>query len=462
MLLSSSLSFVLPFLLVSFALVRATGPLLKTNIGAFEGKRLEFGDAGSVDAFYGVPFARPPLSELRFEKPVEAEFAPKRAAVAAKPACPQPRAPGFSLQEESEDCLFLDVFKPAAPSADGRGRPLLVFVHGGGFQGGSAHHHSTEFFAKTIATNGAVLISLQYRLGVLGFASTGEEAFAGNYGLWDLRAALLWIRKNAAALDVDPARITVGGYSAGSAAVGMLTISEETRDLFQQAIQMSGSPFAEWATSEKSIELTTRVAAHLRCGVLQSAKEVKDCLKTKSVDELLAAFEAAFVRERVAPPAIFGEKAAEVQSELLDFYVNSSQRPKDRLFYLEQYAKVQFVGCWNDGGPPNATLSKYGVLFNTRFNPLNDTADDLRFQKNLLDAIVNFVKNGTPKSAESPQFEAVSAKKPLVYSEISTEIQLRNGLFERELRFYDRLTDDFDFDLIRGVPKTTRRSRTEL
>ncbi|KAI6217221.1 Carboxylic ester hydrolase [Aphelenchoides fujianensis] len=117
-------------LLFSVLLARTDGPLLETHIGAFEGKTLEFDGAGRVDAFRGVPFARPPLGELRFEKPEEAEFAPKRAAVEPKPVCPQLDVRVFPLHEQSEDCLFLDVFKPAAPSADGRGRPLLVWIHG--------------------------------------------------------------------------------------------------------------------------------------------------------------------------------------------------------------------------------------------------------------------------------------------------------------------------------------------
>ncbi|KAI6225212.1 Carboxylic ester hydrolase [Aphelenchoides fujianensis] len=536
------------------------GPLLKTHIGTFEGKTLEFGEAGNVDAFYGVPYAKPPLAERRFEKPAEAEFVARRPAVEPKLACPQTTVAIFPPQETSEDCLYLDVFKPPTPSEDGKGRPLLVFVHGGGFQGGSAHHHSTPFFAKTIAGNGAVLINVQYRLGVLGFASTGPESFPGNYGLWDLRKALLWIRKNAKELDVDPKRITLGGYSAGSAAVGMLTISEQTRDLFQQAIQMSGSPFAEWATSNKAVLLTEKVATHLGCNE-QSSTEVKRCLKKKTVKELLDAFEVVrdpndfnlgqfsprldadfftadypqliesgppkrslftitenegilftlhgsmnmfnehslteeqkanfgakdfkeFVRTKLATEAIFSEKAADVQKKLLKFYLDSDDRQKDRHFYLEQYAKlisdILFVvpqllevrhktaSGWpifmtkhthhvpmidfSTGQLATHSLKdsthgcEYGLLFGTNFNSLNNSKEDEQ----------------TPKTADSPHFAEVTAKRPLVYSEIGAEIRLRDGLFAAELQFYDRLNKDHEFDLIRGIHKKTLRSRTEL
>jgi carboxylesterase type B len=115
---------------------------------------------------------------------------------------------------------------------------------------------------------------------------------------------LLWVRKNAKALNIDPKRITVGGYSAGSAAVGMLTVSEHTRgqsqsfvfpiyilflDLFAQAIQMSGSPFAEWATSNKVVSLTEKLAKHFECDS-QSSVSVKRCLRKKSFKELFDGF----------------------------------------------------------------------------------------------------------------------------------------------------------------------------
>ncbi|KAI6233600.1 Carboxylic ester hydrolase [Aphelenchoides fujianensis] len=485
------------------------GPLLKTHIGTFEGKTLEFGEAGNVDAFYGVPYAKPPLAERRFEKPAEAEFVARRTAVEPKLACPQTTVAIFPPQETSEDCLYLDVFKPPTPSEDGKGRPLLVFVHGtsippillirsipgGGFQGGSAHHHSTPFFAKTIAGNGAVLINVQYRLGVLGFASTGPESFPGNYGLWDLRKALLWIRKNAKELDVDPKRITVGGYSAGSAAVGMLTISEHTRDLFQQAIQMSGSPFAEWATSNKAVVLTEKVATHLGCNE-QSSTEVKRCLKKKTVKELLDAFEVVtlhgsmsmfnehslteeqkanfgakdfkeFVRTKLATEAIFGEKAADVQKKLLKFYLDSDDRQKESpllpgavrhktasgwpIFMAKHTHYIPMID-FSTGQLATHSLKdsthgcEYGLLFGTNFNSLNNSKEDEQ----------------TPKTADSPHFAEVTAKRPLVYSEIGAEIRLRDGLFAAELQFYDRLTKDHEFDLIRGIHKKTLRSRTEL
>ncbi|KAI6240738.1 hypothetical protein M3Y99_00416900 [Aphelenchoides fujianensis] len=404
-------------------LAGADNPLLETHIGTFEGKRLEFEEAGLVDAFRGVPFARPPLGDLRFEKPEEAEFAPKRGAVEPKPACQQLDVRVFPLHEQSEDC-----FAQA----------------GGSFQWGSARQHSSPFFVKTITTDGMVLINPR----AVGFASNGEEAFAGNYGLWDLRAALLWVRRKAKALDVDPARITLACCSAGAAAVGMLTSSEQTRDLFQQSIQMSGSPLAEWATSEKSIGLTARVAAHLGCGE-QSAADVKACLKEKSVEELLAAVEVLISDLLVVVPQL--REAREKRRSGWPVFLSK---------HTHFMPPVDFSTGRQPVDAPQQTTHgyEYGVLFETRSSPPNRTADDLRFQRHLLEMFASFVKNGTPHS----QFEAVSAERPLVYAEISTAVRLRDGLFGEELRFFDRLLDEFDFDLVRGAHTMTRRSRTEL
>lgn len=150
-----------------------------------------------------------------------------RLALEPKPACLQAEIRNLSSIPKEEDCLYLNIFKPNQEIKEGY--PALVFIHGGAFQAGSAHTHSTEMVAENYAGEGIVFIVPQYRLGIIGFASTGPEAFAGNYGLWDLRRALLWIRKNAKALNINLKRITIGGYSAGSAAVGMLSVSEHTR-----------------------------------------------------------------------------------------------------------------------------------------------------------------------------------------------------------------------------------------
>ncbi|KAI6188918.1 Carboxylic ester hydrolase [Aphelenchoides besseyi] len=575
------------FLLQVVSLVAADGPILKTNVGEFEGKVLDFGELGTVDAFFGVTYAKAPIAERRFEKPTDAEYVKRRSATVPKAACPQPDH--FPNITYDEDCLHMDVFKPTAPSPDGKGYPVLFFIHGGGFLGGSAHLHSTDFFVKSIVSNGIVLVNIQYRLNILGFASTGPEAFNGNYGLWDQRKALLFVRRNAKEFDIDVKRITAGGYSAGSASVGMLSISEQTRDLFSQAIQMSGSPFGEWATSNKAVILTEKIATALECNG-QSSVEVKRCLKKKSYEELNDAFHSnidkndfnlgqfsprldaeffstdfpelissappkpslftitenegamftlydpmsffnehvltdeqkakfgakdfkAFVKTKLATEAVFGNKASEVQKKIIKFYLDTD-RKTDRLFYLEMYSKLisdilfvvpqllevrhkttagwpiymlkntHFIPTLSFGGnrklptgiPQQTTHGyEYGVLFELPVYSRELTAEDKKFQKNLLDSIVNFVKNKfvclettkfhcfrTPKTDEQPEFQVVDSDHPLVYSEVSDKVEAKNALFPEELRFWDQMTKSYDFDLIRGIDRRTRRSRTEL
>ncbi|KAI6170838.1 Carboxylic ester hydrolase [Aphelenchoides bicaudatus] len=351
------------------------GPLLQTNIGEFEGKLLDFDGKVSVEAFYGLPFAKKPN---KFEKPEPPEpFKERRFAVDHKSACNQIPFRAKSNLEGSDDCLYLNLFKPHEKSHDGKGYPLVLFVHGGAYQAGSALGHSQNYMAE-----------------------------------WQ---ALLWIRENAKQMDIDVDRITLWGYSAGASIASHMTLSEHTRDLFAQVIQMSGGGFNEWSLTESTVKTTLELAEKLGCSkkegrdikkcfqsfddesILDAVREIPDiglslkhlkfaprldndffrtnlwslledappkptlssileneCLvfvaydafltshyipaeerkkfDLKSVEKLFR--EDWFTKER------FGEKAEEVMEKVLDFYVKRpSLSPKDNNFYLNEYSR---------------------------------------------------------------------------------------------------------------------------
>jgi len=238
-----------------------------------------------VREFKGIPFAAPPVGELRFEPP-----APVRPwqgvldATAMRDACPQARR--FNLTEESnvEDCLHLNVAVPTTPHTGAR--PVLVWFYGGAFVGGSTRLYPIDFLARE---GDMVVVSVNYRLGPLGFMAHpafGAEA-NGGYALEDQRAALRWVQRNIAAFGGDPGNVTIGGVSAGAASVCMHLISpERTSGLFHKAIiQSSGCTFRLRSVDE-GVKTGLAVADAVGCDDPHTALQ---CLRSKPVKELVDA-----------------------------------------------------------------------------------------------------------------------------------------------------------------------------
>jgi len=202
--------------------------------------------AGSVTSFKGIPFAAPPVGELRWRPPAPpAAWQGVREARTFGPACMQMRTPqpGAPPMAQSEDCLYLNVWAPAA-ARPGQKLPVMVWIHGGSFTGGagSAPYYDGSHFAE----RGVVLVTVNYRLGRLGFfahpALTAEspQGPLGNYGIMDNIAALKWVKANIAAFGGDPGNVTAFGESAGGILVNFLMTSPDAKPLFQKAISQSG------------------------------------------------------------------------------------------------------------------------------------------------------------------------------------------------------------------------------
>ncbi|GAA2911373.1 carboxylesterase family protein [Streptosporangium fragile] len=216
---------------------------------------------GVVRSFKGVPYAEPPVGALRWRAPRPARsWAGVRPATRFGPVAPQPMLPGTSLysggpQPQSEDCLYLNVWAPAEPAG---ARPVLVWFHLGAFLFGSSSDSPSGtpiYDGEALARAGAVVVTVNYRLGRLGFLAhprlTEEAPYgaSGNYGLLDQVAALEWVRDNIAAFGGDPGRVTIWGLSAGSAGVSALMTSPLARGLFHRAIGQSAGLFGPVADS---------------------------------------------------------------------------------------------------------------------------------------------------------------------------------------------------------------------
>lgn len=221
---------------------------VKVEGGMIEGKVLDSG----VNAFLGVPFAAPPLRDLRWRPPQP--VAPWKGTFHADrfaPMCLQPMRGSsinhyFGHEAISEDCLYLNVWAPAEPAPPGKPYPVMVWIYGGAFNVGSASmpNYSGEFLAK----QGVIYVALSYRVGTLGFLAHPEltaegGGHSGNYGLMDQIQGLCWVRDNIAGFGGDPGNVTLVGQSAGSMSIGLLLASPAAKGLFHRAVGMSGSPF---------------------------------------------------------------------------------------------------------------------------------------------------------------------------------------------------------------------------
>ncbi|MCL2111795.1 MAG: carboxylesterase/lipase family protein [Clostridiales bacterium] len=214
--------------------------IVETKYGTLRGE-----DAGGVSVWRGIPYASPPVGDLRFRKPEPpASWEGVRDALAFGPICPQSgsfrRRGRASVTEMSEDCLTLNIWSPAA---DGAKRPVLFYIHGGSFSDGAGS--DKEYDGTGITRDGdIVLVTINYRLGALGFMDFSflDDSFVPNCGFWDILAALRWVNENIEAFGGDPDNVTVCGQSAGGISVCILATMDEACGYLKRGIMMSGLP----------------------------------------------------------------------------------------------------------------------------------------------------------------------------------------------------------------------------
>lgn len=203
-----------------------------------------------VTVYYGIPYATPPVGELRW-KPPQSPTSWKGVRDCARPSgiCPQPRPMGKAvkefypvLDEMTEDCLYLNIWTPAQSKQENL--PVIFWIHGGAFVTG--YGHSSHFSGEAFARQGVILVTVNYRLNIFGWlvhpelSAESENYVSGNYGLMDQIYALNWVKRNIYAFGGDPNRITLAGQSAGAMSVNCLLHSPVAKGSFQGAIMQSG------------------------------------------------------------------------------------------------------------------------------------------------------------------------------------------------------------------------------
>ncbi len=386
----------------------AQSPLqVSVRQGALQGKQ-----DGAVRAFLGIPYAAPPEGPLRWREPMPAaKWKGTLQATAFGPHCMQ--APFFADmifrdQGPSEDCLTLNIWTPAKQPSDKL--PVMVWIYGGGNQGGSTSEARQD--GAVLATNGVVVVTMNYRLGIFGFfthlALTAESPnkASGNYGLLDQTAALRWVKENIAAFGGDPSNVTLFGESAGSSAVSTHMASPLDKGLFQKAIGESGSAFSSGA-----------LGAQTRSEI--EAKNAEFARKVYHVDTLeqLRAIPAQELLDRATKPA--GSANLVHFGPVVDGYLLPESVPA--IFAAGKQNDVPLLAGWNhdEGGVlTKTTVESFQKSVHERFRenaakvlavyPASNDAEAIRSASDL--AADSFIAFSTWRWMEA---QATTGKQPI-------------------------------------------------
>jgi para-nitrobenzyl esterase len=255
----------------------ASGPVAGTANGPVRGL-----PDGAVDEFLGIPYAAPPVGALRWQPPQPAaRWSGVRAATQFAPHCPQLAGP-FGQASTSENCLFLNVFTPSRRQA-GSHFPVMVWIHGGALVSGE----SNDYDPTPMVADGVTVLTINYRLGALGFlahpALADASGQSGDYGLMDQQAALRWVQRNIASFGGNPHNVTIFGESAGGLSTLSQVASPQARGLFERAIVESGSYNLTQASLSSAEAAGQAFAVKAGC-----ASQTAACLRSLPVSAILA------------------------------------------------------------------------------------------------------------------------------------------------------------------------------
>jgi carboxylesterase type B len=244
------------------------------------------GEETTKGYFYrGIPYAKPPIGDMRFEPPQTygTTWDGIRSYTSFGPKCAQYEHFGYKFSGE-EDCLTLNVFVPQAVMHGMELVPVVFYIHGGAFMFGGSVYFGAENFMDD---KRMIVVTVNYRLGILGFLSTMDEKIPGNFGLKDQVEALRWVRRNIVAFKGDPNYIVLSGFSAGAASVHLHYMSPLTMGLFRSGISHSGNALDPWVMQEMAGEKTAEVSARFGCHLNPDPTWLKRCLQGVPVKELV-------------------------------------------------------------------------------------------------------------------------------------------------------------------------------
>jgi len=358
-------------ILASVATTLAEDITVTLNKGKLRGARLDYDFGQYYYAFKGIPYARPPVKELRFKPPVEVGHWPDTLdATEDGSLCPQ-----FDISHNEpigdEDCLSLNVY---TPKMDTKKRAVMVYFHGGAYiMGGGA---SFFFGPGYLLEQNVVLVTFNYRLGPLGFLSTDDKTAAGNQGLLDQIMVLKWVKTNIEKFGGDPNKVTIFGEDAGAASVTLMAMSPMAQGLFHGAIALSGNALCDQYLQNEPQEASRELATKLECST-ETGEDIILCLGRKTQQEIIKAAQQMFMFwsfPRWFAPSVDG--------------LVLPAKPVD-LLLQGKFAKVPFiVGQTKDEG---------AFFYRLTLNAFNNGAYDDNFVDNKLPRILPVISDYNSK-----------------------------------------------------------------
>lgn len=275
------------FSLSTFTFAFVLGSSVNSKLGLIQGKTVKHlfdGQEYSTDLYLGIPYAKPPTGPLRFKRPQpHGKFSAPLDATKFGSACPQNNMMDLGVDSIDENCLSLNVYVPKEKLDVESRYPVMIFIHGGGFMVGASNMVPGQILSSF---GNIILVTINYRLGIFGFANTGDDKAQGNMGLWDQRLAIQWVEENIAAFGGDSARITIFGESAGSMSVFMQGMFPENKGLFQNIISESGTPAMPFGALPNNLDSLKYVANELKCET-DDAGKIFNCLQTADVKTIM-------------------------------------------------------------------------------------------------------------------------------------------------------------------------------
>lgn len=357
----------------------AAAPVVDAPAGAVEGKSV-----GKVRLFKGIPFAQPPVGPLRWKPPVALPaWQGVRKAQSFGAACVQPRSTAIGIYTNppakvSEDCLTLNIWAPEAA----KGAPVIVWIHGGALTNG--YSHDGMYDGARLAARGAIIVSINYRLGVLGYMAHPDlsrespDGVSGNYGLLDQILALQWVKANIGAFGGDANNVTIAGESAGALSVMYLMTAPPARGLFHKAIAQSAYMISTPSLREArhgeipAEAMGTKVAAALGATDL-AALRAMDAVALTEAAAKVGYFPWGTVDGKVLP------------RQLVDSFDRGEQAPVPMIagFNIGEIRSLRMLAP-----PPPASAAAYESAIRERYGDLADAWLKLYPAKDLNEAVI--------------------------------------------------------------------------